>query len=59
MTFSVRENLIKDLSGQSIRIRDLGKTMAGWPQGVNPKVEELRDEIEARIDTYEHFYYLS
>lgn len=55
MTFSARETLIKDLSGQSIRICDLGKTMAGWPQRVNPKVEELRDEIEARIDTYEHF----
>ena len=56
MTLSVREDLIQALSGQSIRIPDLGKTMAGWPQGVNPKVEVLRDEIEARIDMYEHFY---
>ena len=53
MTPSIRENLIKDLKGQTIRIRDLGAIMHGWPHSVNAGVEELRVQVEERLDGYE------
>lgn len=55
MTFSVRETLINNLKGETIRIPDVGNILPGWPQGVNSEVEELRDEIESWLDTYEYF----
>ena len=56
MTISAREKLIKDLKGKTIRIRDLGSILPGWSQGVSPHLEVLRNETEARLDTYEHFH---
>ena len=56
MTFSVRENLISDLKGKTIRICDIGNILPGWPEGINPEIEKLRDHIEAWLDTYEHSY---
>ena len=56
MATSVRQNLIKDLKGQTIRIRDLGNILPGWPEGLSPEVEELRNQIDVRLDTYEHIY---
>ena len=55
MTLSVREGLVQELKGKTIRVNDLGKILPGWPQGVNPDVKQLRDQIEARLDTYEPF----
>ena len=56
MATSVRQNLIKDLKGKTIRIRDLGNILPGWSEGLSPEVEELRNQIDARLDTYEHIY---
>ena len=50
MTFSVREDLIKDLKGESVRVCNLESILPGWSQGVNPEVENLRDQIEQRLD---------
>ena len=58
MTLSVREGLIQELKGKTIRINNLGEILPGWPQGSNPQVQELRDQIEAWLDTYEPFYQL-
>ena len=55
MTLSVREGLIQELKGKTIRVNDLGNILPGWPQGVNPVVNELYDQIEAWLDTYEPF----
>ena len=55
MTVSVREGLIQELKGKTIRVNDLGRILPGWPQGVNPDVNELRDQIEPWLDTYEPF----
>ena len=56
MTSSIREDLIKDLKGKTIRIYNLGGILPGWPQDVSPDVEQLREQTEAKLDTYEHFY---
>lgn len=54
MTFSVRETLISNLKGKIVRIPDVGNILPGWPQGVNSEVDQLRDEIESWLDTYEY-----
>ena len=55
MTISVREGLIQELKGKTIRVNDLGNILPGWPEGVNPDVKELRDQIEPWLDTYGPF----
>lgn len=55
MTLSVREGLIQEMKGKTIRVNDLGNILPGWPQGVSSDVNELRDQIEAWLDTYEPF----
>ena len=55
MTLSVRESLIHELKGQTIRVNDLGSILPGWPQAVSPNVNELSNQIETWLDTYEHF----
>ena len=52
MASTTREALIKSLKGQKIRIYDLDKVMSGWPSIVNPNVDTLRQDVQARITGY-------
>lgn len=56
MTSAVRNTLIKDLKGKTISVHDLGSLLPGWSAGVSPDVENLREKIEAKLDTYECFF---
>lgn len=55
MTLSLREALIQELKGKTIRIKNLGNILPGWPQVISPDIKEFRDQIEAWLDTYEPF----
>ena len=55
MKSSVRESLIRDLKGKTIRIPDLGHSMSAWPQRLNPEFGNLRNQVEVALDTYEYF----
>ena len=52
MASATRETLIKGLKGQNIRIYDLDKVMSGWPSVVNPNVDILHQDVQARITRY-------
>ena len=52
MASTSREALIKGLKGQKIQIYDLDKILSGWPSIVNPNVDALRQDVQARITGY-------
>ena len=56
MTYSVRENLIRELKGQTFRFNDLGSILPGWCERTSSEAEALRKRIEPEFDMYEHFY---
>lgn len=49
MASTTREGIVESLKGQKIRIYDLDKAMSGWPSVVNPNLEALRQDVEARV----------
>ena len=49
MASTTREELIESLKGQKIRIYGLDKFLSGWPSVVNPNLEALRQDMEARV----------
>ena len=59
MTASVRESLIRDLKGKTIRIPDLGHSMSGWPQRLNPEFGDLRNRVEVTLDRYDLLFSIS
>ena len=47
-----RQQLLHSLRGQSLVIPDLRTLFDHWPQGVNPEVERLREDVESRLEMY-------
>ena len=47
-----RQQLLHSLRGQSVVIPDLRTLFDHWPQGVNPEVERLREDVENRLEMY-------
>ncbi|KAA6411299.1 MAG: hypothetical protein FRX48_04579 [Lasallia pustulata] len=45
-----RQQLLHSLRGQSLVIPDLRTLFDHWPQGVNPEVERLREDVESRLE---------
>ncbi|KAI4117593.1 MAG: hypothetical protein LQ345_002224, partial [Seirophora villosa] len=48
---TVREDLIRDLRGRTIHVPDLHDVMPDWPHAINPQIESLRRDVEARLDS--------
>ena len=56
MASATREALIKSLRGKKVRVHDLDKVMSEWPSFVNPNIENLRPDVQARVTRYIPFY---
>jgi hypothetical protein len=49
-TQSVRQKLLTDLQGCTVVIPDLQDLFKNWPQGVNPEVGRLHDDVEKKLE---------
>ena len=50
MVTGVSSALLAELKGQSVMIRGLPDLVFGWPAGINPCYQKLKDLVEVRVD---------
>ena len=46
----VRQDLVGELRGQTVHVPDLHDILPDWPHAINPEIERLRRDVEARLD---------
>ena len=52
MSLTEREQILKHLQGQTVRIPDLYGLFDGWPRKINPHREEVTEVVRTVLETH-------